>query len=105
MTNNGWPPAEPLFDRDVPIDEGMFVNQRTLYSIEVRQVSPSRDVDAWTVQVDVVGSGTSRLTLCISTSVLKLYDRPERVAQHVLDVIRDWVELPVAERPGFLNVR
>ena len=74
MTNNGWPPAEPLFDWDVPIDEGMFVNQRTLYSIEVRQVSASRDVDGWTVQVDVVGSATSRLTLCIGTSVLKLYD-------------------------------
>jgi hypothetical protein len=104
MISRAWPPAEPIFELDVPIDSAMFVRHRVLYVITVRQVTSGRDINAWTVQLEVRGDHTWRLTLSVAKSIVQMYGRAEEVGGHVLDAVREWVELPVADRPPFLDV-
>ena len=105
MSSNEWPPATPLFERDIPIDGAIFALQRTLYSIAVLRVTTARDLDGWVVQLEIRGLSISRVTLHVATTLLAQHPTPERVAQHVVDVVRGWVARPLAERPGFLQVQ
>jgi len=98
----GWPPVQPFFDRDVPIDGGMFTLDRVLYCVTVEHVTPARDLDAWNVAVEVRADQTWHLKLCIATSIVTLFDHPEQVARHVLDTLRDWATQPSAARPTSL---
>ena len=100
-----WPPAAPVFERDVPIDGAMFALKRTLYSIAVLRVTTARDLDGWVVQLEIRGLSISRVTLHVAMALLAQHPTPQRVALHVVDVSRDWVARPLAERPGFLEVR
>ena len=100
-----WPPAAPVFERDVPIDGAMFALKRTLYSIAVLRVTTARDLDGWLVQLEIRGLSISRVTLHVAMALLAQHPTPQRVALHVVDVSREWVARPLAERPGFLEVR
>ena len=101
-TPTAWPPAEPFFDRDVPIDKRMFDLHHIMYLITVEQVIP-RD-GGWTVDIVVVGDRTWYVVLSVNTAMLTLFDGRERVAQHVVNGIRDWVERPPAERPNVIEI-
>jgi hypothetical protein len=105
MSSHEWPPPVPLFERDIPIDGAMFALQRMLYSIAVLRVTAARDLDGWVVQLEVRGLSVSRVTLHVAVALLAQHPTPERVAQHVMVAVRDWVARPLAERPGFLEVR
>lgn len=104
MAPAAWPPAEPAFERDVPVDEGMFVRHRVLYVVKVQRVFPARDSDAWMVALEIRGEHISRLTLVVPRRILHLFTDSRAVAQHVLDAIKDWLDEPVATRARCLDL-
>ena len=77
------------FDRDVPIDSGEFTLDHVIYSVTVEEVSVAAELDGWYVAVEVSAERPWRLTLYIPRSLLMLFGRPELVARHILDELKD----------------